>query len=317
MPSCGRGARQAEDARAEIYYDVRTAFLDLKATEEELETATRARGLASQQLTQSRDRFAAGVTSNIEVVQSQEAVAQASEQYIAALVRLQRRQGDARAIARNGRGGRGQVPRRLGNEMTMRVRILVGVAVAGCHRRRRLVVDRGRARVHRRCPGGCAHHADRRSCGRNACSECPSKPIRRSRLATVLVEIDKRDYEVALERARAELADAEAAAKAAQAGVPITSTTASSNELTARGGVEQAEVAYLEAPAGRRSGENAAARRRRRDNARLRPTQPKRAGTSSGSSRCSTRTRSRSSSTTRQWQPPLPTWRRPIPPRHK
>jgi outer membrane protein TolC len=76
---------QAEDAKAEIYYDVRTAFLDLKATEEELQTATRARELADLQLTQSRDRFAAGVTSNIEVVQSQEVVAQASEQYIAAL----------------------------------------------------------------------------------------------------------------------------------------------------------------------------------------------------------------------------------------
>jgi membrane fusion protein, multidrug efflux system len=63
----------------------------------------------------------------------------------------------------------------------------------------------------------------------------------------VLVEIDKRDYEVALERARAELADAEAAAVAARAGVPITSTTASSNETTARGGVEQADASYLEA----------------------------------------------------------------------
>ncbi len=76
---------QAEDAKAEIYYDVRTAFLDLKASEEEFQTATRARELADQQLTQSRDRFAAGVASNIEVVQSQEAVAQASEQYIGAL----------------------------------------------------------------------------------------------------------------------------------------------------------------------------------------------------------------------------------------
>ena len=66
----------------------------------------------------------------------------------------------------------------------------------------------------------------------------------------VLVEIDKRDYEIALERARAELADAEAAALAAQAGVPITSTTASSNEVTAQGGVEQAEVSYLEAQQG-------------------------------------------------------------------
>jgi outer membrane protein TolC len=75
---------EAEDARTEIYYDVRTAFLDLKATEEALQTATRGRELADLQLIQSRDRFAAGVTSNIEVVESQEAVAQASEQYIAA-----------------------------------------------------------------------------------------------------------------------------------------------------------------------------------------------------------------------------------------
>jgi outer membrane protein TolC len=80
-----RRRAQAEDVKSEIYYDVRSAFLDLKATEEEFQTATRGRELADQQLTQSRDRFAAGVASNIEVVQSQEAVAQASEQYIAAL----------------------------------------------------------------------------------------------------------------------------------------------------------------------------------------------------------------------------------------
>jgi membrane fusion protein (multidrug efflux system) len=57
---------------------------------------------------------------------------------------------------------------------------------------------------------------------------------------TVLVEIDKRDYEVALDRARAELADAEASAIAARAGVPITSTTTASQVTTARGSVEQA-----------------------------------------------------------------------------
>jgi membrane fusion protein, multidrug efflux system len=66
----------------------------------------------------------------------------------------------------------------------------------------------------------------------------------------VLVEIDKRDYEVALERARAELADVEAAAIGARVGVPITSTTTSSNEVTAKGGVEGAEAAYLEAQQG-------------------------------------------------------------------
>jgi len=41
--------------------------------------------LAEQTLTQSRDRFGAGVTDTVEVVQSQEAVASAHEQYISSL----------------------------------------------------------------------------------------------------------------------------------------------------------------------------------------------------------------------------------------
>jgi len=75
---------EAEDLKASIYYEVRTAFLDLEATAQQLKTATRARDLAAQQLIQARDRFAAGVASNIEVVQAQEAVAIANEQFISA-----------------------------------------------------------------------------------------------------------------------------------------------------------------------------------------------------------------------------------------
>jgi len=76
---------ESDDLRAEIYYDVRSAFLDLQATGEELRTADRSRELSNLQLTQSRDRFAAGITNNIEVIQAQEAVTLANEQYIAAL----------------------------------------------------------------------------------------------------------------------------------------------------------------------------------------------------------------------------------------
>jgi membrane fusion protein, multidrug efflux system len=57
----------------------------------------------------------------------------------------------------------------------------------------------------------------------------------------LLVEIDPRDYQVALEKARAELADAEANALAAQSNVPITSTETTSNVATAHSGVEQAQ----------------------------------------------------------------------------
>jgi outer membrane protein TolC len=76
---------EADDMKAAVYYEVRSAFLDLKATEEQLQVATQSRELAAQQLTQARDRLAAGVANNLEVVQAQEAVSLASEQYIGAL----------------------------------------------------------------------------------------------------------------------------------------------------------------------------------------------------------------------------------------
>lgn len=79
-----RRTAQLEDLKASVYYDVRTALLDLEATKQQLETATRGRALATQALQQSRDRFAAGVASNIEVIQAQEALAEATEQAISA-----------------------------------------------------------------------------------------------------------------------------------------------------------------------------------------------------------------------------------------
>src|SRR4051794_11914191 len=44
-----------------------------------------------------------------------------------------------------------------------------------------------------------------------------------------LVAIDPRDYQIAVDRAKADLADAEASAKAAAANVSVTSTSATSN----------------------------------------------------------------------------------------
>jgi len=76
---------EADDLKAAIYYDVKTTFMDLQANGEQLQVATRARDVAQTALTQSRDRFAAGVTNNLEVVQAQEAVSRANEQYINAL----------------------------------------------------------------------------------------------------------------------------------------------------------------------------------------------------------------------------------------
>jgi membrane fusion protein (multidrug efflux system) len=72
--------------------------------------------------------------------------------------------------------------------------------------------------------------------------EVPVKENQQVEAGTVLVVIDPRDYQVALDKARAELATAEADAAAARVNVPITSTATASNVSTARGGVEQAQA---------------------------------------------------------------------------
>ncbi len=58
----------------------------------------------------------------------------------------------------------------------------------------------------------------------------------------VLVQIDQRDYRNALDRARGDLAQAEAAAQAAVTGVPITRTTTASRLSTAHAGVGAANA---------------------------------------------------------------------------
>lgn len=104
--------READDLRAAIYYDVKTAFMDLQASQEQLQVATSARQVAETTLAQARDRFAAGVANNIEVVQAQEAVSRAAEQYINALYLnnvekavLARDLGDAEQAVRRYLGG--------------------------------------------------------------------------------------------------------------------------------------------------------------------------------------------------------------------
>ena len=57
----------------------------------------------------------------------------------------------------------------------------------------------------------------------------------------LLIQLDPGDHQVAVDKARAELADAEASAVAAQSSVPITSTTAASHVTTARGGITVAQ----------------------------------------------------------------------------
>jgi outer membrane protein TolC len=74
-----------ESTRSRVEADVRNAFLDLTSAAELVRVAESRRDLARDQLTQSSDRFASGVTDTVEVTQAQEVVASAEADYISDL----------------------------------------------------------------------------------------------------------------------------------------------------------------------------------------------------------------------------------------
>ena len=76
---------EAENLRGQIDYDVRTAFLNLQAATEQVTVAHQNVDLANENLSRSQERFAAGVTDSVEVVQAQQSLASANDQYISSL----------------------------------------------------------------------------------------------------------------------------------------------------------------------------------------------------------------------------------------
>jgi outer membrane protein TolC len=74
-----------DNLRGQIDSDVRAALLNLQSSADQVDVARSNIDLAETTLVQSRDRFSAGVTDTVEVVQSQETVASAHEQYISSL----------------------------------------------------------------------------------------------------------------------------------------------------------------------------------------------------------------------------------------
>lgn len=73
------------DARDEIALEVKSALAQLESAKNQVDVANQGLQLAQQVLTQARDRFAAGVADNIEVVQAQDALARANDNQIEAL----------------------------------------------------------------------------------------------------------------------------------------------------------------------------------------------------------------------------------------
>ncbi len=74
-----------ENLKGQIENEIRTGLIDVGNASRQVAVARSNIDLARQQLTQSQDRFRAGVTNNLEVVQSQEAVATAEENLISSL----------------------------------------------------------------------------------------------------------------------------------------------------------------------------------------------------------------------------------------
>ena len=99
---------QLEDMRTRIAQEIESSILDLDAARKQVDVSNAALGYANRALTQSRDRFSAGVTNNIEAIQAQEALANANEQWVNSLygyniarIALARASGTAETSARS------------------------------------------------------------------------------------------------------------------------------------------------------------------------------------------------------------------------
>jgi outer membrane protein TolC len=82
--------RRAEyaDEQGVVELDVRQAYVDFQVATEQIAVAQENRRVAAETLTESLDRFAAGVADSVEVVQSQETVASAERDYVSSLFSL-------------------------------------------------------------------------------------------------------------------------------------------------------------------------------------------------------------------------------------
>jgi outer membrane protein TolC len=76
---------ELEDLRGRIEGDIRSAFLDLESARHQLEVARSNQELARDALRLTRERFDAGITTTVEVVQAQQSIAAAALDYTTAV----------------------------------------------------------------------------------------------------------------------------------------------------------------------------------------------------------------------------------------
>jgi len=87
-------AEQRADLRNQIALEVKTAAAILASARQQVDVANLGVNLAQEEVTQARDRFAAGVADNIEVISAQDALARANDNQVAALYRYNQARAD-------------------------------------------------------------------------------------------------------------------------------------------------------------------------------------------------------------------------------
>lgn len=104
---------QLADLEGRINAEIRTAFLDINAASQQVQLADSTVKLSEEELSEARERFAAGVTDNLEVVQAQGSLVNAQNQYVSSLyvhnlakLTLARVVGEARQNAATYLGGK-------------------------------------------------------------------------------------------------------------------------------------------------------------------------------------------------------------------
>jgi outer membrane protein TolC len=104
---------QLSDLEGRIDAEIRTAFLDLNAAAEQVQLADATVKLSQEELSEAQERFSAGVTDNLEVVQAQGSLVSAQNQYVSSLyvhnlakLSLARSLGEARQNAASYLGGK-------------------------------------------------------------------------------------------------------------------------------------------------------------------------------------------------------------------